>query len=476
MGRPRERIDKMKVVKFGGSSLADAAHVEKVIHIVQADSQRKVVVTSAPGKRFTGDIKVTDLLIKYANATLNDQANNYADQIFDRYQEIGHGFNVPDDVLTDIYRKLKALPTRSYPNNDYLMAAFKAHGERLNAELFAACLNRLGTKARFVDPSEAGILLSDDPNSASVLEETYDHLQHLSYGDEKLVFPGFFGFTADGNIATFARGGSDITGSILARGLHASLYENFTDVDAIFAANPKVVKNPAPIAKMTFREMRELSYAGFSVFNDEAIIPAIQGQVPINVKNTNNPDLPGTLIVPENSFKPTKSVTGITGSNRFAALYLHRYLLNKEVGFTLKILKILYKYGVSYEHMPSGIDDLTIIFDRNQLDNETIHKMCADIKATVKPDTLEWIDDYAIIMVVGEGMRARVGTIENIIRPLAEHDIAVHMINQGASRISIMLGTRESDADEAVRRIYQHFFSQASSQSVTPSKNAVYSE
>lgn len=452
----------MKVVKFGGSSLADAAHVEKVVQIVQEDPDRQVIVTSAPGKRFSGDIKVTDLLIKYANATLaHDQSPKYVDDIFSRYQEIGSAFHVPATVLEDIKAKLVALPTQTYPNDDYLMAAFKAHGERLNAELFAACLTQAGTKARFVDPKEAGILLSDDPNQASVLEETYDNLNHFTVSNEKLVFPGFFGFTKNGQIATFARGGSDITGSILARGLGASLYENFTDVDAIFAANPKIVDDPEPITKMTFREMRELSYAGFSVFNDEAIIPAIQGQVPINVKNTNHPDLPGTLIVPEKDVTTKKPVTGIAGSNRFAALYLHRYLLNKQVGFTLKILQILYKYGVSYEHMPSGIDDLTIIFDRNQLDNDTIHKMCADINNTLHPDTLEWIDDYAIIMVVGEGMRAKIGTIENIIRPLADHGIAVHMINQGASRISIMLGTRESDADNAVRYIYQHFFSKA---------------
>lgn len=448
----------MKVVKFGGSSLADAAQFKKVIRIVLADPERQVVVTSAPGKRFDGDIKVTDLLIKYAKATLAHQPNSYADEIFARYHEIGTGFNVDQQVLNDIKAKLIALPTKAYPNADYLMAAFKAHGERLNAELFAACLNQLGTKARFVDPSEAGILLTDNPNGASILEATYTHLKQLKYGDEKLIFPGFFGFTTQGEIVTFARGGSDITGSILARGFHASLYENFTDVNAIYAANPKIVDHPIPISKMTFREMRELSYAGFSVFNDEAIIPAIQGQVPINVKNTNHPELPGTLIVPEKELSIKRPVTGITGSNRFAALYLHRYLLNKEVGFTLKILQILYKYGVSYEHMPSGIDDLTIIFDRNQLNDDTIHKMCHDIQNTVKPDDMEWIDDYAIIMVVGEGMRARIGTIENIIRPLAEHNIAVHMINQGASRISIMLGTRESDADDAIRYIYDHFF------------------
>ncbi len=279
-------------------------------------------------------------MIKYANAIINGtDAKSIVATIFDRYQEIGNGFHVSKSVLDDLKARLTALPDQSYPNDDYLMAAFKAHGERLNAELFAACLTEAGTQARFVDPSEAGILLSDNPNGATVLEQTYDNLANLTYGEETLVFPGFFGFTKEGNIATFARGRSDITGSILARGLKADLYENFTDVDAIFAANPKIVPDARPIHKMTFREMRELSYAGFSVFNDEAIIPAIQGQVPINVKNTNNPDLPGTLIVPEKDFTSKKPVTGIAASNRFSALYLHRYLLNKEVGFTSKFSK-----------------------------------------------------------------------------------------------------------------------------------------
>lgn len=449
----------MKVVKFGGSSLADADHFRKVIDIISSDSSRQVVVTSAPGKRFDGDIKVTDLLIKFAETVIANQPyTEIQQQIFARYSDIGKEFSVSSEVLDNINQKLAALPTKQYPNDEYLMAAFKAHGERLNAELFAACLTALGQPAKFVDPSEAGIILTDNPNNASVDEETYTNLAKIKIGNERLIFPGFFGFTKNGEIATFARGGSDITGSILARGLKADLYENFTDVDAIYAANPKIVKDPLPINKMTFREMRELSYAGFSVFNDEAIIPAIQGQVPINVKNTNNPEADGTLIVPEDELEIKSPVTGITASNRFAALYLHRYLLNKEVGFTRKILDILYKYGVSYEHMPSGIDDLTIIFDKSQLDSQTIKKMCADIQEAVSPDDMEWIDDYAIIMVVGEGMRARIGTIENIIKPLADNQIAVHMINQGASRISIMIGVQEADADTSIKEIYNHFF------------------
>jgi len=450
----------VKVVKFGGSSLADGPQFEKVISIMKADPERQVIITSAPGKRHDGDIKVTDLLIKYAQLTIKHaDTSEIFNQIFSRYQSIGDYFGLTEDALAPIWHALSELPTTDYPDDDYLMAAFKAHGERLNARLMATVMTHLGLKARFVDPKEAGIIVSDEPNNATVLPETYTHLAHIDVDDTILVFPGFFGFTPNGQIATFSRGGSDITGAIVARGLKADLYENFTDVDAIYAANPKLVDHPLAIHRMTYREMRELSYAGFSVFHDEAIIPAIQGEIPINVKNTNRPDLPGTLIVPEKDFKPAQTITGVASSTRFAALYLHRYLLNKEVGFTLKLLQVFKKYNVSYEHMPSGIDDLTVIFDKTQFDEDTIHNMCHDIREVLQPDTLEWIDDYAIIMVVGEGMRNKVGVIEQIIQPLAQHDIGVHMINQGASRISIMLGTRRADAEEAVKSIYNAFFS-----------------
>ncbi len=455
----------MKVVKFGGSSLADGSHFQKVIHIIQSDVTRQVVVVSAPGKRFAEDTKVTDLLITYAQQVIAQKPTEaIVQKISQRYKSIGTFFNLPARPIDKIIKKLCSLPDEYYPSHAYLMAAFKAHGERLNAMLLTSVLNHLGIKARFVDPFEAGIIVTDNPADATVMPETYPNLAQLHFKDEKLIFPGFFGFTPNGQIATFSRGGSDITGAIVARGLKAELYENFTDVDAIYAVDPHVVPHPEAIKKMTYREMRELSYAGFSVFHDEAIIPAIEGQVPIKVKNTNHPDLPGTLIVPETHFTPHHTITGVASSERFAALYLHRYLLNKEVGFTLKLLQILYKYDVSYEHMPSGIDDLTIIFDKNQLDRQTIHEMCHDIQNTLHPDQLDWIDDYAIIMVVGEGMRSKIGTIENIIRPLAENGIGVHMINQGASRISIMLGTKQADAKRAVKEIYTHFFNTVSTE------------
>ncbi len=454
-----EVID-VKVVKFGGSSLADGEQFQKVINIVSSDADRKVVVTSAPGKRFSGDIKVTDLLIKYANEVLKDEV--YTDtynQIVDRYKEICDYYKLSPETITTIKQKLTNLASEKFTDDDHLMAAFKAHGEYLNAITLAAVLNKEGIKAKFLNPKDAGFLLGGSPNNADVLPETYTNLAKYQFDDAKIIFPGFFGYSKDGSIYTFTRGGSDITGSILSRGFKADLYENFTDVDAIYVANNHVVDHPQAIKKMSYREMRELSYAGFSVFQDEAIIPAVEGQVPVNVKNTNNPTAPGTMIVPSQFlFDPANLITGIASSQRFSALYIHRYLLNKEVGFTLKLLQIFYKYGISYEHMPSGIDDLTVIFDKSKLDNETVKKLCAEIRATIKPDYLEWIDDYAIIMIVGEGIAHNINTIGLIIDSLTQNNIAVHMINQGASRISIMIGTQAKDADNAVRNIYDTFF------------------
>lgn len=450
----------MKVVKFGGSSLADGEHFAQAINIITADPQRRVVVTSAPGKRDANDIKVTDLLIRYAKQVMaKEDYQETVDQIISRYAAIADYFNVPSAKLSPLVDRLKELPNWQFPNDSYLMAAFKAHGERLNANLMAIILQQLGYEARFVTPKEAGIRVTGTPNNATVTPETYSLLDHFSFNDsELLIFPGFYGITLAGHIATFSRGGSDITGAILARGLHADLYENFTDVDAIYVANPAVVDHPQPIAKMTYREMRELSYAGFSVFHDEALIPAIQGNVPINVKNTQHPEKPGTLIVPDKGFQPADIVTGVVSGKHFAAIYLHKYLLNKEAGFTLRILTILARHNVSYEHMPSGIDDITIILDKNQIDDELVDVICNEIQEEINPDQLEWIDNYAITMVVGEGMRNRTGVINDILEPLTKENIPVPIINQGASRISIMIGTYNDDADRAVQAIYHRFF------------------
>ncbi|CAH0419348.1 aspartate kinase [Periweissella ghanensis] len=441
----------MKVVKFGGSSLANGPQLEKVIKIMQADDQRQILVVSAPGKRAADDIKVTDLLIQYAAEPTSEVLQK---KLYDRYWEIAAYFELPVEKFSQIDAQIKKLALTTFANQADQLAAFKAHGEKLNAMLIALIFNHLGLPAIYADPKALGILVTGTADSAQVSEFTYQNIKRFPFDEEYLIVPGFYGYTADDQIATFARGGSDITGSIMARGLKASLYENFTDVSAIYAANPSIVAHPRAISQMSYKEMRELAYAGFQVFNDEAIIPAIQGNITINVKNTNDPSAPGTLIVPDTALTTTHKITGVANSNRFAAIYLHRYLLNKEVGFTLKILQILLKYNISYEHMPSGIDDLTIILDKSQIDTNIIQLAMAEIQQAVKPDILEWYEDYAIIMVVGEGMRDQVGVLADILNALSSRNIGVKMINQGASRIAVMVGVAQADAADAVAAIY----------------------
>ncbi|MDY5162384.1 aspartate kinase [Leuconostoc citreum] len=450
----------MKVSKFGGSSLADGHQLQRVFNIVNADSNRKIIVVSAPGKRFTDDIKVTDLLIKYAAATINDQnTETIISDIKQRYHDIADHFGLPQASLTDIDQQIDHLAKKHYRSFDYLFAAFAAHGEYLNAQLIAKVFTYLGLPARFIDPKEIGLLVDDNARSATFNTQSYETIAKLDLStSERLIIPGFFGYTNNGDMATFSRGGSDITGAIMARALSADLYENFTDVSAIYAVNPNIITHPAAIHQMTYDEMRELSYAGFAVFHDEAIIPAIQGGIRINIKNTNDPDAPGTFIVPPTEVQETRPVTGIANSNRFAALYLHRYLLNKEVGFTLRILEILKRHNISYEHMPSGIDDLTIIFDKTNLSQDKVDAMLADIATDIKPDTLKWLPSYGIIMIVGEGMRNRIGALTEIVTPLKENGISLQMVNQGASEISIMLGIQPDLADSAVKAIYNNIF------------------
>lgn len=449
----------MKVIKFGGSSLADGPHIKQAINIIKSDSERQVITVSAPGKRSKDDIKVTDLLIKYAKAVLHH--SNYEEittTIFKRYQDIAIYFGLKDEDIRDIKAIINSLATTHYPNKEYLLAAFKAHGEYLNAKLIALIMNYQGIKTHFLSPKDVGLMVTGEPNNAVVNPETYLNLGRVKISpNERIVFPGFFGITPSGQIATFSRGGSDITGAILARGFHADLYENFTDVDAIFSADPKIINHPSPIKRMTYREMRELSYAGFSVFHDEALIPAIQSQIPVNVKNTNTPEKEGTWIVPENNFHPESVITGIAGGKNFCALYLHKYLFNSTSDYTWRIFQILHEHNVSYEHMPSGIDDITIIFKKDNLNAKLIDEICDEIQTAINPDQLQWIDDYAITMVVGEGMKDKMSLCASLLAPLGEKNISIQMINQGASQISIMIGTRREEAEEVIQTIYQKF-------------------
>lgn len=448
----------MKVVKFGGSSLASGEQLEKVYGIVTSDSERKVIVVSAPGKRSPEDIKVTDLLIACAEKRLlGEDLSAELNILLDRYGSIAEELNLPAEVMKNIEADLLQVINGDCSFKDQYIDAVKASGEDNNAKLIAAYFQAMGTKATYVNPKDAGLYVSDEPGNAQVLPESYEQLYKLREMEGIVVFPGFFGFTLNGHIATFSRSGSDITGSILANGMKASVYENFTDVDAVFSVNPTIVNNPKEIKELTYREMRELSYAGFSVFHDEALIPAFRAGIPVNVRNTNNPSAPGTLIVNtrEHANGP---VTGIASDKGFCSIYISKYLMNRELGFGRKLLQILEDYEISYEHIPSGIDDITVILRENQMDEAKEEKIVARIYEELQADKVKVEHGLSLLMIVGEGMRHNVGTTARASLALAEAGVNIEMINQGSSEVSMMFGIKAIHEKKAVQALYNAFF------------------
>lgn len=448
----------MKVVKFGGSSLASGEQLKKVLQIVVSDPERKVVVVSAPGKRYSDDIKVTDLLIECAEKHLaNEDAKIIFEAIIDRYASIAKELSISLDIVETISNDLKDLLNGDKSKPESYLDAVKASGEDNNAKLIAAYFQYNGVDAQYVSPKDAGLLVSDEPGNAQVLPESYENLYKLRDRSGIIVFPGFFGYSKNGEVLTFSRSGSDITGSILANGIKADLYENFTDVDAVYSVNPTIVQNPKEIKELTYREMRELSYAGFSVFHDEALIPAFRAGIPVNVKNTNNPTAPGTKIVNEraNSNGP---VIGIASDKGFCSIYISKYLMNREIGFGRKLLQILEDYGLTYEHVPSGIDDVTVILRQNQMDN-VLEKAISDrIITELQADEVIIEHNLVLIMVVGEGMRHNVGTTARASQALANAGVNIEMINQGSSEVSMMFGVKEPQEKRAVQALYNEFF------------------
>ncbi|MFD2616064.1 aspartate kinase [Terrilactibacillus laevilacticus] len=448
----------MKVVKFGGSSLASGEQVKKVFKIVTSDPERKIVVVSAPGKRNSSDIKVTDLLISCAEKYLkNEDASDICETIIERYHSIAEELNLSNDIIQKITDDLLSLLNGDKSNRASFIEAVKASGEDNNAKLIAAFFKHQGLDAHYVSPKEAGLLVSNDPGNAQVLPESYERLYELRKKSGIIVFPGFFGYNETGEVVTFSRSGSDITGSILANGVKADIYENFTDVDAVYAVNPNIVNHPKEIRELTYREMRELSYGGFSVFHDEALIPAFRAGIPVNVKNTNNPEAPGTKIVNdrENTNGP---VVGIASDEGFCSIYVSKYLMNREIGFGRRLLLILEEFGLSYEHIPSGIDDITVILRQNQIDENIEKHIVKRITEDLHADEVKIERNLVLIMLVGEGMRQNIGTAARASKALAEAKVNIEMINQGSSEVSMMFGVKESVEKKAVQALYEEFF------------------
>ncbi|SES42634.1 aspartate kinase [Psychrobacillus sp. OK032] len=448
----------MKVSKFGGTSVANAEQIKKVAAIVKADSSRKFVVVSAPGKRFDADKKVTDLLIELANAAIHkENVEEKLKNVVDRYREIAEGLGLDQTICDVIEQDLRIRTLENKSNTELFIDNMKASGEDNNAKLISAYFTSVGMPAQYVNPKTAGLVVNDLPERAQALPEAYDNLSTLRNSSEIIVFPGFFGYTKDGVLRTFERGGSDITGSIVAAAVQADLYENFTDVDSVFCANPRVVNSPVEIEEITYREMRELSYAGFSVFHDEALMPVYKRGIPVCIKNTNNPSAPGTKIVAERKAN-RRPVTGISADNGFSILYVSKYLMNREIGFGRKLLQILEEEHISYEHTPSGLDDISVIMRSHQLTTEKEMRIIDRVLNELHAEDVHFRHDFSMIVVVGEGMNNSTGLAARAATAISRTGANIEMINQGSSEVSLAFGVHRSNEDKILRELYNEFF------------------
>jgi aspartate kinase len=433
------------VAKFGGSSVADGRQLRKVRDIVHGDPRRKIIVVSAPGKRGPDDAKLTDLLyLCHDMAAIGTDFSAPFSLIRQRFAAIITDLSLPADLLEDI--DLFADQLLSGCSRDHATS----RGEYFSARLVAAYLG-----AGFVDPAE-GIVIAAD---GRVAPESYQLLGSLfSNRNTRYVMAGFYGRDRKGEVKTFSRGGSDISGAIAARAAGAVLYENWTDTPGILMADPRIVADPLPITEISFREIREMAYMGASVFHDEAILPLREAGIPIRIKNTNQPDAPGTLITPrlsEVTITGTE-IAGIAGRKDFAMLSLEKTLMNREVGYVQRLLGILSEYGISFEHCPSSIDSVSVIVDKTSLTSQ-LETVVEQIHRRLAPDNLTITEDLALVAVVGEGMIETIGIAGKIFTALGRAGINVRIINQGASEINIIIGVAAGDYEKAVQALYSAF-------------------
>ncbi len=433
----------IKVLKFGGSSLADANQFKKVADIVHADAERRYIIASAPGKRNADDIKVTDLLYK---CFAFDQQGESIDESFrdieKRYNTIIKELNL-DFSLDDEFSKIKSA-IRHHAGQDYIAS----RGEYLNSKILAEYLNY-----DFID-AEKGIFFKNDGSFDS--ERTNDMMKEILSSHSHAVIPGFYGSMPNGTIKTFSRGGSDITGSIVARAINADLYENWTDVSGMLMADPRLVKNPKVIETITYKELRELSYMGATVLHDEAIFPVREARIPINIRNTNKPDDQGTLILPFAEKANKFTITGIAGKVGFSIINIEKSMMNSEVGFGKRVLKVLENHNICFEHLPSGIDTMSVVVatsDIAGIKEDIINELFRKTKA----DFINIEDGLALIATVGRSMVNAVGTAGRVFTALGKKHINVKMMDQGSSELSIIIGVEEKNYGETIKTIYEEF-------------------
>lgn len=432
-----------KVVKFGGSSLANAEQFRKVGDIIRSEESRRYVVPSAPGKRFSGDTKVTDLLYAcYDRAARGKEFDGIFQEIKERYYEIIRGLELKLS-LEEEFAQIEA-DFNAQAGTDYAAS----RGEFLNGKIMAAYLGY-----EFID---AASVIRFDKNGNFDGDKTDRILGKRLSKCERAVIPGFYGAKEDGTVQTFSRGGSDVTGSLVARAVHADIYENWTDVSGFLVTDPRIVEDPAVIETITYRELRELSYMGATVLHEEAIFPVRREGIPINIRNTNRPQDRGTFIVESTCRKPRYVITGIAGKKGFCSINIEKSMMNSEVGFGRKILQVFEDQGINFEHVPSGIDTMTVYVHQDEFE-EKEQQVIAGIHRAVQPDFVEMESDLALIAVVGRGMKSQRGTAGRVFAALAHAHVNVKMIDQGSSELNIIIGVENRDFETAVKAIYDIF-------------------
>lgn len=434
----------IKVAKFGGSSLASAEQMRKVRDIILADKSRRYVVVSAPGKRYNGDSKITDLLyLCHAHVQYSVPFNELFDIISERFFNIVNELNLSIDLnpyLKEIKHKIETNASVDY---------IASRGEYLNGLILSEFLGY-----DFIDPAE---MIFFDEYGSFDSKKTQETVSNRLANHENAVIPGFYGCSSNGKIKTFSRGGSDVTGSIVARAVKASVYENWTDVSGFLMADPRIVDNPKRIEEITYDELRELSYMGATVLHEDAVFPVREAGIPINIRNTNIPDNPGTIILNDKSPKiRAGSITGIAGRKDFTVIAIQKNLMKSDIGFVRRILSILESNNIPFEHLPSGIDNISIIVENSKIEKK-MEKVLREISEQCKPDSIDIYPDMALIATVGHGMAYTPGMAAQLFTAVAKAGINIRMIDQGSSEINIIIGVENKDFEKAVRAIYYAF-------------------
>ncbi len=450
----------MIVCKFGGSSLSNGTQIKKACSIFLNNPQRRIMVVSAPGirKDVPGDKKFTDLLIDLANVRWAGLEGNMemlaiSDRLFSLVSELNIHPSIADQLLAEIARRSEETTVHHKIYRDGIVAL----GEAVSGRIVAEYLHSTGVKAKLVDPRDAGLILSYYSGLTQILPESYDNLSTLASEDELIIFPGFYGRTEEGHTITFSRGGSDISGAIVAAATSADLYENWTDMDHVYVANPAYIKDPEPIKELSYREMRELAYIGFSIIHPEALEPLFTHRIPVRIANTDNPSASGTMVLAERTHLDNV-ITGIACNDDFCTINIRRVLLNQERGILLKILTIFNELDINVEHVPSGIDSLSIIVRGSEFSLEDEMVLRDRLQIELGMDDIEVTRNLAVIMIVGEGMRDSVGVIARASHAIARENISIEVILSDYHEISCIFMMSKHEMNRAMHGLYSEFF------------------